>query len=225
MSKTSMTDAMNHEHVISEFRKLTGASPGDALYLLSSHSWDLSSAVEQYFRAQEEYVDLVETQEEADAFRRYDPYNGALIIDNISGTLIPLINNSSQRYFDSVLENQPSICKSVTMHHLCERCSTLRVIDKQSESFHGQLVVSEPSYESVKYLVTSAQGNAGKACHFCALILRSLKGHRSIGTTEEETCLPSGPITISLLKECDLCLIARCGTVVGFLIQLSLGIG
>lgn len=123
---------------------------------------------------------------------------------------------------------QPKTCKSTIMRHLCERCSSLRVNDKSSRKVGTQRIietVSEPSYENVETLAQSSRGSNGKACHLCALILRSLKGHQFIGTKEEDTCLPTGPISLGLTEESGPSLIAMCGDVVGYPIQLSLGMG
>jgi len=230
-----MADSTNHEQLVSEFCGLIGtSSEDDALHFLSESRWNLSNAVAKYFGAQENDVNLLEaTHEEPDEVRNNQPYTGPSILAEAPKPSVPLVNSNTQRGSDSVEAdtvhaNQPRIHKSVSMRHLCERCSNLRVSDKPSERFQNHRVVetvSKPSYENVEYLAQSAQGSTGKGCHFCALILRSLKSHEFIGTDEEEARLPRGPIDLDFSEQSDLSLVAVCGAVVGYPIQLSLGMG
>jgi len=87
---------------------------------------------------------------------------------------------------------------------------------------------SDPVYDSVTYLLESAEGSiTGKACHFCALVLRSLRHHHYVGTKDEDTCLPSGPVALCLMEESDneFSLVATCGDSKSYRIQLALGAG
>lgn len=118
------------------------------------------------------------------------------------------------------------------MRHLCDTCSSLNVhpeVDNPPGPKKQRLLqsVSDPVYESVTYLAQSAKGIVGKPCHLCALLLRSLKSHQYIGTKEEDTCLPSGPVKVCLSEDDNgvFSIIASCGSVTGHPIQLSLGTG
>ena len=231
MTETDLANTKIQEQLLSEFCTLNGSSFGDALHFLSSTKWDLSSAVAKYSRAQEEFKILKETQEEEFQLRDHEPCTGPSVLYHPYDS--SLVGKSSTRLSDTAEgksdhSHPPSIYNSVIMRHLCEKCSNLRVSDESEAGKQSQRLletVSKPSYENVEYLAQSAQGRTDKACHLCALILRSLKGHKYIGTIEEETCLPNGPIILSLSEKSDLSIIATCGAVVGYPIQLSLGMG
>jgi len=111
------------------------------------------------------------------------------------------------------------------MRHLCSSCSSLTV----SEEIDGKRLIKSANYaaySSVKDMADSAEGKDGKPCHFCALLLRSLKDHRFLGTKEEESHLPSGPVRLFLSDANDeLTVLAECDTRRGSPIQLSLGTG
>jgi len=122
------------------------------------------------------------------------------------------------------------------MRHLCDACSGLKVGDKKLSVFPSkpQLRVlestSDPVFTGVAYLLESAGGSISrKPCHFCALILRSLRNHQVIGTKIEEflTSPPGVPVTLCLSEEeeDEFSVIAMCGAVVGHPIKLSLGTG
>jgi len=121
------------------------------------------------------------------------------------------------------------------MRHLCAVCSTLYVGESEIPSVdasgvtnvHELKSLAEPAYSSTAYLISSAEGKAdGKACHLCALLLRSLKNHQKIGTNEEETSLPPGAIKLSLQEEGgNISIVASCGSRDGHPVQLSIGGG
>jgi hypothetical protein len=112
------------------------------------------------------------------------------------------------------------------MRHLCVHCSGMKVGDG---NYSNMRVIESPDFAfTVEYLADSAAGIlTGKPCHFCALVLRSLKDHHFIGTSEEESRLPSGAVTLCLSgqDEDNYEIIAFCDTFTGNSIKLSLGAG
>jgi hypothetical protein len=113
------------------------------------------------------------------------------------------------------------------MRHLCAHCSSLKV---GREGPYNRLVVENATDTllNVLYLTDSSEGIiTGKACHFCAIILRSLKDHRHLGTKEETTSLPKGNIKLLLTgrDEEEYAIVAEYFEWRGVPIRLSLGSG
>ncbi|KAH8594872.1 heterokaryon incompatibility protein-domain-containing protein [Bisporella sp. PMI_857] len=108
------------------------------------------------------------------------------------------------------------------MRHLCDACVGLKLY-ANSKPVASRLAID--IYEGVDYLVKSGSGiSTGKPCHLCALLLRSLKSHQSIGTEDEESSLPSGPLSICLSdKGGSLSLLLTYNHGVGLPIKLDLG--
>lgn len=119
------------------------------------------------------------------------------------------------------------------MKHLCDACSGLRDGGRMSSIFSNMRVlesISDPVYgdNSISYLLKSSEGSlAAKPCHFCAVVLRSLKHHEYIGTAKENAHLPTGPVHLNLVerKDHDLVIRASSNTFLGERIQLSLDAG
>lgn len=113
------------------------------------------------------------------------------------------------------------------MRHLCSFCSSLQ-LGKRKTSEDMRVFEWTNSSPTVSYLIESAAGTAnGKPCHFCAILLRSLKSHSYVGTEDEQASLPKGQITLCLSaeKDDDLAIIADCDGSSGHPIKLSLGAG
>lgn len=65
-------------------------------------------------------------------------------------------------------------------------------------------VLSDLFFENITALKETANGTAAtKGCHLCALLLRSLKHPRAIGTVVEEDNIPSGAISLILRVTMD----------------------
>lgn len=95
------------------------------------------------------------------------------------------------------------------------------------DSFHPWRIPIPLKHGGVTYLAQSADGKLeGKPCHFCAIILRSLRDCDYIGTEQENSKLPSGELVLFLsLKDRAFVIIAHCGLKYGYPITLSLGTG
>jgi hypothetical protein len=139
---------------------------------------------------------------------------------------------STRKEFPIILsDNLNSVDSTRTvMRHLCISCAGLQVCeDVDLETFQKLRVFKWPhSIPTLSNLIDSAAGiSDGKSCHFCAILLRSLKDHRHIGTKNEHTSLPKGPIALYLSgeKEDDFAIIAKCDESSGHPINLDLGAG
>jgi hypothetical protein len=98
------------------------------------------------------------------------------------------------------------------MRLLCKYCTGLAINEATVTEIRGRLQKWQEQGEmaefgfglgllhpSVEELRISAEGGLiGKSCHLCALILRSLKRHGSIGTPSEYSEIPNGPVAIML---------------------------
>lgn len=126
------------------------------------------------------------------------------------------------------------------MRHLCERCRKINISDEAVASIKIRLLsdggdavvvhtLSEPHVPGIEYLRRSSMegGVSGKrSCHLCALILRSLKDPRNIGTSEENSELPDGPISLDLhIRGDEMNLLARSGDTLGNPLTVSAGSG
>lgn len=122
----------------------------------------------------------------------------------------------------------------IVMKHLCKSCSELDIDDLTIASIKSRLshdctihVLRDVHCVGIDVLQASANGILNrKACHLCALILRSLKDPRQIGTSEEDATLPSGPLALEIHVDThQLRLVAKAGDDRGHPLQLSFDSG
>ena len=120
------------------------------------------------------------------------------------------------------------------MSHLCERCCEINISDEAVASIKTRLKVedvvhtlSEPHVPGIEYLRSSIRCASGKrSCHLCALVLHSLKDPRNIGTSEEDSGFPDGPISLDIHFQGDeMSLIPRSGETLGNPLVMSTGSG
>jgi len=120
------------------------------------------------------------------------------------------------------------------MKHLCGSCREISIGDEAVASIedrlsHGDVVyvLREQHVPGIEYLRSSMEGTPGKRpCHLCTLIFRSLKDPLNICTSEEDSGLPDGPISLDLsIREGEIMLIARAGGSLGSPLTVSVGSG
>ncbi|TVY80803.1 UBX domain-containing protein [Lachnellula suecica] len=90
-----MADSTNHDGLISEFVSLTSASPADAQQYLSANQWNLSTAVTEYYTAQEEGIQGAQEGGEDDP-QEPEAYTGPRTLDGRPApAAIPTVGSSS----------------------------------------------------------------------------------------------------------------------------------
>jgi hypothetical protein len=110
------------------------------------------------------------------------------------------------------------------MKHLCESCREISICDEAVASIENRLchgdvvyVLREIHVLGIGYLRNPIEGTPGKRpCHLCTLIFRGLKDPRNIGSSEEDSGLSDGPISLDIsIREDEIMLIARAGDTLG----------